>query len=162
MIEVGDAVGGSDRKLPIDFPPQPPHTSRKVLQVESPFSVSLKLPSPPSSIDGMRYFRQAWAALLAALLCAAAAACGIPHDVGLADRCADIMRRAYPSAAIDITKSEASATSLTTITAQVEGVRTDLPPDAALPRDLAVECRFDENVLTGFRWTVGPTVNPGR
>jgi hypothetical protein len=26
-----------------------------------------------------------------------------------------------------------------------------------VPRDLAVECRFDENVLTGFRWTAGPT-----
>ena len=67
------------------------------------------------------------------------------------------MRRAYPTVAIDITKSEAAATSLTTIVAKVEGVRTDLPVGAALPQDLAVECRFDENVLTGFRWTAGPT-----
>jgi hypothetical protein len=68
-----------------------------------------------------------------------------------------MMQRAYPSAAIDITKSEASATSLTTIVAKAEGVRTDAPAGAPLPRDLAVECRFDENILTGFRWTTGPT-----
>ena len=67
------------------------------------------------------------------------------------------MRRAYPSAAIDITKTEASATSLTTIVANAEGVRTDVPPGAPAPPDLAVECRFDENILTGFRWTAGPT-----
>jgi hypothetical protein len=67
------------------------------------------------------------------------------------------MRRAYPSAAIDIAKSEASAPGLTTIIAKVEGVRTDTPPDSPLPRDLAAECHFDENILTGFRWTAGPT-----
>jgi hypothetical protein len=66
------------------------------------------------------------------------------------------MRLAYPSAAIDITKRYAAATSLTTIVASVEGVRTDLPPDAPAARNLAVECRFDENILTGFRWTAGP------
>jgi len=67
------------------------------------------------------------------------------------------MRRAYPSAAIDITKTEATVTSLTTIVATAEGVRTDAPPGAPAPQDLAVECRFDENILTGFRWTAGPT-----
>jgi hypothetical protein len=25
-----------------------------------------------------------------------------------------------------------------------------------LTRDLAVECQFDNNILTGFRWTAGP------
>jgi hypothetical protein len=72
------------------------------------------------------------------------------------------MRRADAAAAIDITKSEATATSLTTVVAQVEGVRTDLPADSPAPRNLAVECRFDENVLTGFRWTAGPKAEPGR
>ena len=90
------------------------------------------------------------------------AGCGLPHDVGLAERCADIMRRADPAATIEITKSAASATSLTTVTAQVEGVRTDLPADSPAPRNLAVECRFDENVLTDFRWTAGPKPEPAR
>jgi hypothetical protein len=101
--------------------------------------------------------RQASTVLLSAALCCVAAGCGIPRDVGLAERCADTMRQAFPSAAIDITKTEASATSLTTIVAKAEGVRTDVPADVPLQRDLAVECRFDENVLTGFRWTSGPT-----
>jgi hypothetical protein len=105
----------------------------------------------------MPALRQASTALLCAALCCVAVGCAVPHDVGVAERCADLMRRAYPSAAIDITKTEATATSLTTIIAHAEGVRTDLPPDSASTRDLAVECRFDENVLTGFRWTAGPT-----
>jgi hypothetical protein len=75
---------------------------------------------------------------------------------GMAERCASFMTRAYLDAAIDITKREAVAESLTTIAAKVEGVRTDLPPHARLPRFVAVECRFENGVLTGFRWTKGP------
>ena len=105
----------------------------------------------------MPTFRQASTTLLCVALCSVVAACAVPRDLGLAERCADIMRRAYPSAAIDITKSEATATSLTTIIAKAEGVRADVPPGAPVPHDLAVECRFDQNVLTGFRWTAGPT-----
>jgi hypothetical protein len=75
---------------------------------------------------------------------------------GMAERCANFMTRAYPDAAIDITRSEAAAESLTTIAAKIEGVRTDLPPHAPLPRFIAVECRFENGVLTGFRWTKGP------
>lgn len=104
----------------------------------------------------MRCYRQGQAALAPLMLCWMAAACSISHDVGLAERCADIMRRAHPSTAIDVTKTDASATSLTTIIAHVDGVRTDLPADSPLRRDVAVECRFDENILTGFRWTAGP------
>jgi hypothetical protein len=89
-------------------------------------------------------------------LIAFAGCSSIPRDVGLGERCADMMRRAYPNATIDITKSDASATTLTTIIAHAEGVRTDLPADAPLARDLAVECRFNENILTDFRWTAGP------
>jgi hypothetical protein len=85
-----------------------------------------------------------------------AAGCGGVRDVGLAERCADIMQRAFPSASIEIGKSDASARGLTTIVAHVEGTRTDLPAGGPLTRDLAVECRFDDNILTEFRWTAGP------
>jgi hypothetical protein len=117
----------------------------------------LKFFRPPRSIAAMPAFRQASTSLLCAALCLAGAGCGIQRDVGTAERCADIMRRAYPSAAIEVTKIGASAVSLTTIVAKAEGIRTDLPPGAALARDLAVECRFDDNILTEFRWTAGPT-----
>jgi hypothetical protein len=97
------------------------------------------------------------AGTLTVVTCSLAPGCSIPRDVGAAERCADVMRRAYPSATIEITKSEAAATSLTTIVAHVEGTRTDIAPEGPLPRDLAVECRFDESVLAEFHWTAGPT-----
>jgi hypothetical protein len=90
------------------------------------------------------------------LVCCLGVGCGATRDVGLAGRCADIMQRAFPSATIEISKSEASATSLTTIVARIEGIRSDMPPEGPLTRDLAVECQFDNNILTDFRWTAGP------
>ena len=108
------------------------------------------------SIRPMRCFPAGFWAVALAICCCLVAGCGITPDVGLAERCADIMRRADPNATIEITKREASATSLTTITATVEGVRTDVAPGGSSPLNLAVECRFDENILTGFRWTAGP------
>lgn len=89
-------------------------------------------------------------------LCCVTTACHLVPQGGMADRCAQIMISAYPGADIDITKREAAATSLTTIVAHVEGDRTNLPPDAAIAGHLAVECKFDNNILTGFRWTAGP------
>lgn len=91
-----------------------------------------------------------------ACLCVLTAGCHLVPQGGMAERCADTMIRAYPAADIDITKREAAATSLTTIVAHVEGNRADLPPNPPIARHLAVECTFDNNVLTGFRWTAGP------
>jgi hypothetical protein len=104
----------------------------------------------------MQCLRRRSAVLTSALLGSVLVSCGITRDVGLAGRCADIMQRAFPSATIEIGKSEASATSLTTIVARVEGIRSDMPLEGPLARDLAVECQFDNNILTGFRWTTGP------
>jgi hypothetical protein len=104
--------------------------------------------------------RRAAKVLLPAVACCLAG-CGVAARFvpqgGMADRCADFMVEAYPTADIDITKRGAVATSLTTIVARVEGVRTDLPLHARLPPLLAVECRFENSVLTSFRWTKGPT-----
>ena len=80
----------------------------------------------------------------------------------MADRCADVMQQAYPGVDIDITKREAAATNITTIVAHVEGVRSDIPPQGPLPRNLAVECRFDDSILTRFRWTAGPLQSAGK
>ena len=90
------------------------------------------------------------------------AACHFVPSGGMADRCADIMQQAYPGVDIDITKREAAATGITTIVAHVEGVRSDIPPNGPLPRNLAVECRFDDSILTGFRWTAGPLRSVGK
>lgn len=104
----------------------------------------------------MHPFRHVCVALIACFLGPIATGCAVVPQGGMAERCAEIMKEAYPGADIDFTKREAAATSLTTIIAHVEGNRTNLPPDAKLARRLAVECRFDNGVLTGFRWTVGP------
>ena len=93
---------------------------------------------------------------LACLVAGCGPAARLLPQGGMAERCADFMTKAYPGAAIEITKSEAAAESLTTIAAKVEGVRTDLPPNGPVPRFVAVECRFENGVLTGFRWTKGP------
>lgn len=104
----------------------------------------------------MFHFRQVSVALAAGWPAFTIAACHLVPEGGMADRCAQIMTLAYPGADIDITKREAAATSLTAIVAHVEGDRTNLPPAAAIARHLAVECKFDNNVLIGFRWTAGP------
>ncbi|HEY3910811.1 MAG TPA: hypothetical protein VGM07_13080 [Stellaceae bacterium] len=104
----------------------------------------------------MRCARQVSAILAASSLCLFGG-CHLAPVGGMAERCADLMQRADPGADIDITKSGAAAASITTIVADVEGVRRNLPPHAAVPRHLAVQCRFNGDVLTGFKWTKGPT-----
>jgi hypothetical protein len=102
------------------------------------------------------------AALALAAISALLIGCGLGQRLvearsgGLADRCADFMTDAFPSADIRITKREAANAGIDTIVAHVEGTRKDVPQDVPLARDLAVECRFTDNVLTGFRWTAGP------
>jgi hypothetical protein len=78
-----------------------------------------------------------------------------PDSLGLADRCADFMKRAMPFADIDIAQRTSEGAGIRTIVARVEGRRSDLPKDAPGDRDLAVECKFANGVLTGFRWTKG-------
>ncbi|HEX7966660.1 MAG TPA: hypothetical protein VF502_00460 [Stellaceae bacterium] len=87
------------------------------------------------------------------------AGCGI-REASLGDRCADAMKQAFPGGSIKVTNSQvaqdSTGASLTAMIARVDGVRTEVPAEGPLARDVAVECRFEENVLTSFRWTAGP------
>jgi hypothetical protein len=92
------------------------------------------------------------------------AGCGWSHDLkkevtadtaSLADRCAEIMKKAMPFAEIDIGNRSSTASGLRTIVAKVTGKRTDMPDNGQVERDLAVECTFEDTVLTAFRWTKG-------
>jgi len=87
-----------------------------------------------------------------------------PDTLSLADRCANFMKAAMPGAEIDFGKRTSENTGVRTLTARVEGTRTDGPKDAPIERDLAAECQFDNNLLTGFQWTKGgppvPASNP--
>jgi hypothetical protein len=83
-----------------------------------------------------------------------------PDSIGLADRCADILRRAMPFVDIDIAKLSSKSVGISRILAEVDGTRQDMAKDAAGERDLAVECQFDSAILTGFRWLKGAPPNP--
>ena len=83
-------------------------------------------------------------------------------SVSLVDRCSDFMHRAFPGGTIDIADSHV-ATDTAHATVTVQGVRSDVPANSTYARNVAVECRFDAGVLTGFRWTAGPILaaSPG-
>ena len=84
-----------------------------------------------------------------------------PDSMGLADRCGEIMRMAMPFAEIEIKNRASENSGVDLLTARVEGVRSDLPKDSPLPRDVAAECQFDNQTLTGFHWTQGGPPAPG-
>jgi hypothetical protein len=102
------------------------------------------------------------AAILACLLSSALglAGCGTRlRDESLLDRCGDAMQQAFPQTEIKVTKTALvaqDAQSYATSVVAAEAERSDLPAGSPLPRDIAVECRFDNGILTGFRWTKGP------
>ena len=99
-------------------------------------------------------------ALPALALALASGGCGVRlTDEPLLDRCADLMQLAFPGGGIKVTKQEALApptASVASFAAAVEGVREKLPEGSPLRRDVAVQCTFDDRILTGFRWTKGP------
>jgi hypothetical protein len=76
-------------------------------------------------------------------------------SVSLGDRCADFMRRAFPDTPIDVTDNQVKADSSTT-TVTVTGERRNVPAEGLYAKKVGVECRFENGVLTGFRWTAGP------
>ena len=125
---------------------------------------------------GPRHYRRPmpWVRLPAALvLPLALAACGLARDAGdlvhevrdepLTDRCARVMQEAFPGGGISVSHEEmvpAASTSIATVVVAVEGTRKKLPPESTLTRDVAVECRFTDTILTQFRWTKGPLRSP--
>lgn len=97
------------------------------------------------------------------LLVALLAGCGLfrrdIQDESLLERCGDAMTEAFPGGDIKVTHAERVASptaSIATMIVAVEGERPKVPPGGPVRREVAVECRFDDNILTGFRWTAGP------
>src|SRR5690348_6758635 len=76
-------------------------------------------------------------------------------SVSTVDRCTDFMRRAFPNGDIDVVNSHID-TSMESALATVQGVRKSVPETSRYARSVAVECRFEGGVLTGFRWIAGP------
>ena len=97
--------------------------------------------------------------IVALLLCAALSGCGL-REPSLSDRCGQAMREAFPGGKIKVTKAEVIAdpagASVTSMIAKIGGQRQNVAEGDVVARDVAVECRFEDNILTGFRWTTGP------
>jgi hypothetical protein len=107
-------------------------------------------------------------ALLAALAAAlSVAACGpVPlrelRKSGYGERCADIMRQSFSGARIEFTMKHVAISTtehggLGLMIADVAGVRPNIPATGGfLAREVAARCRFQNGILTEFRWTKGP------
>jgi hypothetical protein len=82
------------------------------------------------------------------------------RDAGIAERCVDLMQRAFPDADITVTKRDVTlnteADSMAAAVARIEGVREKVPEGQFITRVVGVECRFENEILVGFRWTAGP------
>lgn len=96
----------------------------------------------------------------AVLLSGLVAACALPREPSYTDRCAALMKTAFPGSDITVTDAHAAlsdrAASLATMTAEVAGTRQNVASGGFVAREVAVECRFDNGVLTDFHWTKGP------
>ena len=99
-------------------------------------------------------------ASLALLLALGLAGCGSQlRSPSLLDRCGEYMQRAFPGGDIQVTKRElvpAQTQSIATSVVAAEGERRNVAPGGPPLRDVAVECRFNNGILTDFRWTKGP------
>jgi len=104
--------------------------------------------------------RRIAAALALVLAVPALAGCGVRlREASLSDRCGRLMQEAFPGGDVTVTTQEAvtpPTAGLAAAVVVVHGVRRNVAPGGVLQRELAVECRFDEGILIGFRWTQGP------
>ena len=102
-------------------------------------------------------------AVLLGLAALVLAGCGL-QEASLSDRCGEMMQDAFPGGGIKVTKVEVTpdpaGASVGSMVAAVGGVRKNVAEGNVLARDVAVECRFEDNILTGFRWTAGPLQPP--
>jgi hypothetical protein len=103
---------------------------------------------------------RAAAAVGLVLALAALAGCGVRlRDASLLDRCGTLLQDAFPGGGIKVTKQEAvtpPTDSVAAIVVAVRGIRRNVAPDGIPLREVAAECRFDQGILTDFRWTQGP------
>ncbi len=105
-----------------------------------------------------------------AALCLSAAACTMLNEArpveirntGLGDRCADYVRLSYPGVKIDmkiqhvdVANTESGGLGLMIV--DVAGMRPDIPASGGfLANEVGARCRFENGILTQFRWTKGP------
>jgi hypothetical protein len=81
-------------------------------------------------------------------------------SAGFADRCVDVMNRAFPDAEFEVTDRRVDVVG-NGGTVIIAAARHAIPANGRYAREVGVECRFENNILMGFRWTAGPLRPPG-
>jgi hypothetical protein len=76
-------------------------------------------------------------------------------SVSLAERCVDIMHRAFPEGGFDINSRRVKVEGNAAVVG-IAATRDAVPANGLYAREVGVECRFENGILTGFRWTAGP------
>ena len=76
-------------------------------------------------------------------------------SVSLAERCVDIMRRAFPEGGFDVTNRRVKVDGNAAVVG-IAATRSAVPANGLYAREVGVECRFENGILTGFGWTAGP------
>jgi hypothetical protein len=77
------------------------------------------------------------------------------RDLSLPERCEYFTQQAFPQIQLADTKIQ-SATDINTTTTRIEGINENAGATGQLAREVGVECRFENGILTAFRWTAGP------
>jgi hypothetical protein len=80
-------------------------------------------------------------------------------SVSQIDRCEDFMLRAL-DADIDVADSQVNA-DLKDATVQIRATRDMATANGTASREVVAECRYNNGVLTGFRWLTGPFPGQG-
>jgi hypothetical protein len=98
---------------------------------------------------------------MAILIALAGCDLGGLREVSFPDRCARMMTEAYPggggiAVTGQTTALDKNAVTTPTMVVTVRGTRAAVPSGGFVVQDVAVECRFENGVLTSFRWTAGP------
>lgn len=108
----------------------------------------------------MRVLRISLGAAALPLTLLALTGCGLRvREASPLDRCAELMQQAFPGGDIKPTKKEVAEEarpSIAAVVARVEGERQNVAAGTVPLREVAAECRFENGILTGFRWTKGP------
>jgi hypothetical protein len=72
------------------------------------------------------------------------------------EHCLDLMLESFARDDIDITHQDVANLSTTTTVVTIEATRNNVVPSPAIARDIAVECKFEHDILIDFHWTKPP------
>ena len=107
-----------------------------------------------SPMQQPNYTRPAGRSVIAASIVVLISGCGI-REPSIVDRCADILRAAWPGRALEVTSKKAAPDFTNNLATVAVAVQAKATGTSGSPRELGIECTFENSVVTGIRWTAG-------